>query len=413
MGVEVLGWRRWEARHARQTLAIMRIELRRAFFSRRAFWVYALALLPAVIVLGHGMGAKLRRIELASAGRITPAQRDGVKEGDAIEAVLARLGKTSHDRSYTVPAPPPVPQTPAGTAPAAPPSASSVAPPPPSMARAPAAVAPAAPGPTDVRPPPRSVRTLVYFDGERRVTLVFHDGVLASKAMGAALDDFEDDRRTFAGVFQFYYLRLAVFFGALGVFMNLFRGEMLDKTLHFWFLSPVRREVLLLGKYGAGLAASTVIFVAGALLAFAIMVWSHDPVQAQLYWREAGAAHAFWYALAATMGCVGYGSVFLAAGLFLRNPVVPAAALLAWEGVGSFLPAVLQKASILHYLQSLCPVPAAMDRDVAPLLRILMTPATPASRTGAVLGLCAITAVMLWLAGVAVRRMQIAYGAEP
>jgi len=194
--------------------------------------------------------------------------------------------------------------------------------------------------------------------------------------------------------------------------MNLFRGEMLDKTLHFWFLAPVRREVLLLGKYGAGLAASTAIFVAGALLAFVFMVWPHDAVQVQAYWREAGVAHAFWYALATALGCVGYGSVFLAAGLFLRNPVVPAAVLLAWEGVGSFLPAILQKASILYYLQSLCPVSAPMDSDVPVLLRLLLTPATPASHAVAVLGLLAITALTLWLAAAAVRKMQISYGSE-
>ena len=52
--------------------------------------------------------------------------------------------------------------------------------------------------------------------------------------------------------------------------MNLFRGEMLDKTLHFWFLAPVRREVLLAGKYGAGLIASVVIFAGGAMLCFPI-----------------------------------------------------------------------------------------------------------------------------------------------
>ena len=42
--------------------------------------------------------------------------------------------------------------------------------------------------------------------------------------------------------------------------MNLFRGEMLDKTLHYWFLAPARREVLLAGKYLAGLIAAVVIF---------------------------------------------------------------------------------------------------------------------------------------------------------
>jgi len=47
--------------------------------------------------------------------------------------------------------------------------------------------------------------------------------------------------------------------------------------------------------------------------------------------------HAFWYATAAALGCVGYGSVFLALGLYVRNPIVPAAVLLAWEGVNGIL----------------------------------------------------------------------------
>jgi ABC-type transport system involved in multi-copper enzyme maturation permease subunit len=227
-----------------------------------------------------------------------------------------------------------------------------------------------------------------------------------------AVADFEATRLAFAGVFQFYYLRLAVFFGCLGIFMNLFRGEMLDKTLHFWFLAPTRREVLLAGKYGAGLIASVMIFVGGALLAFGIMVWVHGSVEVHAYWREAGAAHAFWYALTAALGCVGYGSVFLAAGLLLRNPIIPAAILLAWESINSFLPEILQKASVFYYLQSLCPVSVPLDSDMPVILRLLLTPASPASRTGAILGMFAIAALMLWLAGKAIRRMQISYGSE-
>src|SRR5262249_50540060 len=49
------------------------------------------------------------------------------------------------------------------------------------------------------------------------------------------------DSIMFAGVFQFFFLRLAVFFGCLGIFMNLFRGEILDRSLHFYFLAPIRR----------------------------------------------------------------------------------------------------------------------------------------------------------------------------
>src|SRR5438046_3103229 len=42
------------------------------------------------------------------------------------------------------------------------------------------------------------------------------------------------DNYVFAGVFQFFFVRLAIFFGCLGIFMNLFRGEMLDRSLHFY-----------------------------------------------------------------------------------------------------------------------------------------------------------------------------------
>jgi hypothetical protein len=64
--------------------------------------------------------------------------------------------------------------------------------------------------------------------------------------------DFGLDTNIFAGVFQLFYLRLAVFFGCLGIFMNLFRGEVLDKSLHFYFLAPIRREVLMAGKFLTG-----------------------------------------------------------------------------------------------------------------------------------------------------------------
>ena len=46
----------------------------------------------------------------------------------------------------------------------------------------------------------------------------------------------------FAGIFQYFYLRLAIFFGCLGMFMYLFTGEMSNRTLHYWFLAPAPRD---------------------------------------------------------------------------------------------------------------------------------------------------------------------------
>jgi hypothetical protein len=254
-------------------------------------------------------------------------------------------------------------------------------------------------------------RDLVYFDGRRDARFLFVDGKVERRDIDRLLN-FEEDRTIFAGVFQFFYLRLAIFFGCLGMFMYLFRGEMSNRTLHYWFLAPARREVLLAGKYAAGLIAAAIIFGGGALLAFAAMLWPHDAVEVSAYWNAGGLGHAFWYATAAVLGCVGYGSIFLALGLYVRNPIVPAAVLLAWEGVNGILPHALQKMSILYYLQSLCPVPAPMDADAPALVRLLAAPAAPASRPGAILGLLLLTAFVLWIASRAVRRMQISYGSD-
>jgi hypothetical protein len=227
-----------------------------------------------------------------------------------------------------------------------------------------------------------------------------------------ALVNFEEDRSVFAAIFQYFYLRLAIFFGCLGIFMNLFRGEMLDKTLHFWFLAPARRDVLLAGKYLAGLVASGVIFTGGAMLSFGAMLWTHSGPALQAYLQGPGLEHALRYALASTLGCVGYGSAFLAAGLLLRNPIIPAAVLLLWEGINGFLPDLLQKVSVLFYLQSLCPVPAPIDRDTPAVLRLLLAPAAPVSPWLATLGIVAVTALVLWAAARAVRRLEINYGTD-
>jgi len=348
----------------RQVWTIARMQLQRVFFSKRSFWVYGLALFPSVMFLGHGIDVKLRQARGAS--YMTPAAvLESIREGDTLEEVLKRVGKPINDFTYR---------------------------------RGPGEDAPVG-------------RQMQFFDGSRRWDLSFESGIL-QRINHRALIDLEEDRHVFAGVFQYFYLRLAIFFGCLGIFMNLFRGEMLDKTLHFWFLAPARREVLLAGKYLAGLIAAVLIFTSGAALCFAAMLWPQDPAAAEAFWRELGPSHLFWYAASAALGCVGYGSVFLAAGLLLRNPIIPAIVILLWEGVNGILPDALQKLSVLYYVQSLCPVPPPMDAGAPLLIRLLMAPAEPPSAAVAVLGLLGVTALVLWAAAWAVRRLEINYGSD-
>ena len=221
--------------------------------------------------------------------------------------------------------------------------------------------------------------------------------------------DLGRDSLIFATIFQFFYLRLAIFFACVGVFMNLFRGEMIEKSLHYYLLAPVRREVLLAGKYLAGVLTTSVIFCAATALSLAAIL-AHAPRQAaeQYLFAGGGAGHVLAYIGTAALACVGYGGVFLVMGFLFRNPVVPAALVLVWESLNPFLPAMLKKISVIFYLQSLCPLPVPAQGDFA-FLAVLAEP-TPAHL--AVPGLLLLTAAGLFLAARQVRKLEINYGAE-
>lgn len=69
------------------------------------------------------------------------------------------------------------------------------------------------------------------------------------------------DSRAFASLFQLAYLRFGIYLGCAVVFANLFRGDMLDRTLHYYLLAPLRRELLALAKFLAGLSALVPLFL--------------------------------------------------------------------------------------------------------------------------------------------------------
>ena len=80
----------------------------------------------------------------------------------------------------------------------------------------------------------------------------------------------------------------------MGIFSNLFRGEMLEKTLHYYYLTPMRRELLVAGKYLAGLAVALVLFVRqrGAVVPPASAAISAPPGRTTLCTAPASASSA-------------------------------------------------------------------------------------------------------------------------
>ncbi len=87
------------------------------------------------------------------------------------------------------------------------------------------------------------------------------------------------------------------------------------------------------------------------------MFWHHGRELMNAYMLNGpGLSHLISYFTAAVLACIGYGSLFLAAGVLFRNPLIPAAGLLVWESINGFLPALLKKLSVIYWLQSICPI---------------------------------------------------------
>src|SRR5437879_776830 len=89
-------------------------------------------------------------------------------------------------------------------------------------------------------------------------------------------------------------LRTVIFFGCAWIFMNLFRGELVDRSLHYYFLSAVHREVLIVGKYISGLITSAVLFVSVTVVSMLLMFFSHFYAASMRFFFEGpGLTHLF------------------------------------------------------------------------------------------------------------------------
>lgn len=332
-------------------------------------WVYLLAPAPVLLFLAHSVRAlrERQRLEkLAAAHPIPAATLRSVREGQSLDEVVKRLGEPyasrvghhRHEGGRLV-----------------------------------------------------EYGFYKYTDGRSDVTLRFVDGKLAYIGRNDP-SSLPQETLIFATMFQFYFLRLAVFFGCAGIFVNLFRGEMLDKSLHFYLLTPIRREILMIGKYLAGAIATVVIFTASAALQLPVMLWQFRGPELGGYLAGPGWGHIAAYLGVTVLACVGYGSIFLAAGLLFRRPIIPVAVVLIWESVSLFVPAALKQISLIYYLQSLCPVVAPPDEQMPLLWRLLVSTAQPPSVTVAIGSVAVLTVVVLVIAGLRSRTLEINYSAD-
>ena len=218
----------------------------------------------------------------------------------------------------------------------------------------------------------------------------------------------QEDTNVLAGIFQFYYLRLGIFFGCMGLFTWLFRGEIVEKSLHYYFLAPLRRELLVIGKFLAGMITAAFFFGLGVFLSF-FLIYAHLGEVGKAYvFQGPGLGQLFSYMGVTLLACIGYGSIFVALSLVIRNPIIPAIVVLLWETFHPVFPSMLQKFSVMFYLRQLCPVPVPPEGTLA-LFTVI---AEPVPGWTIVPGLLCLSTLILFLACWKIWRMEISYLAD-
>jgi ABC-type transport system involved in multi-copper enzyme maturation permease subunit len=206
-------------------------------------------------------------------------------------------------------------------------------------------------------------------------------------------------------IYRGLILQTIVYFGCAWIFMNLFRGEVVDKSLHYYFLCALRREVLVTGKYISGLVASIVLFTLTTVGSLFFLYYARGyPANVEYLFNGPGLGQCLTYIGITILACVGYGAVFMVIGLFFRNPIIPALVAYAWEWANFLMPPLLKKISIIHYLHSLSPIPVSEG----PLATIV----DPTPAWISVPSMIIFTAVVLILSSVRIRKMEIRYGNE-
>ena len=218
----------------------------------------------------------------------------------------------------------------------------------------------------------------------------------------------DNDTQVLAGMIQLYYLRLGIFFACMGIFTWLFRGEMVQRTLHYQFMVPVRKEVLVVGKFLAGTIIATVLFASAVITCFYLAYSRFGSAGRSYVFEGPGLGQLGAYLLVTALACLGYGALFLALSLVFKNPIVPGLVLLGWETIIPIFPTWAQRISVTFYLKHLCPVSLPVDGPMA----IFTVVAEPVAPWLAVAGLLGLALGVLVVSCLLIHRLEITYTTE-
>ena len=200
----------------------------------------------------------------------------------------------------------------------------------------------------------------------------------------------------FGAVIWMLFLRFII--PVLGVFYGtaLMADEVEDKTLTYLFTRPIPRGAVLVGKYLAYLACTSLVVLPSVMVVYFLLVRPSE-------------IPATFIQLVTDLGLLGlglavYGAVFAFVGAFFKRPLVIGLVFaFGFEQVAMVLPGYLKRFTIAYYLQSL--VPHAMPAEgVVSMLQGLFRETPTVATSIASLGVYVV--IFLYLAAKTVERKE-------
>jgi ABC-type transport system involved in multi-copper enzyme maturation permease subunit len=211
--------------------------------------------------------------------------------------------------------------------------------------------------------------------------------------------DVHEIPEVYANLYHGLVVRVVLFFGSLALFVNLVRGEVEDRTLHYLLLTPVRRPAIVVAKFLSAVGTGWLLFVGSTALSFAIV---QIPGGLGRLFTASGLSSLAAYCGMTALGVVGYGAAFLLLGTLLRSPGYLVALFFGWEWFEFLLPPLLKQLSVVHYIKVLTPFPIAEGP-----FALLAEPVPPAL---AVLKVALYAAVGVAIAAFVASRTDLDYG---
>ena len=215
--------------------------------------------------------------------------------------------------------------------------------------------------------------------------IVQESGIAPLRVNGVRVDAFS----VFGMIVWVLYLRFII--PVLGVFYgtSLIADEVEDKTITYLFTRPLRRGAVLLGKYLAYLACTTLVVLPSVMIVYFMLVPFSDVARSfPALVTDLGLM---------AVGIAAYGALFTMVGAWMKRPlVVGLVFIFGWEQFAMLMPGYLRRFTIAYYLQALVPHAMPADESVTSLLQSVFAENLPAPLS--LLVLVAITVVSLILA---------------